>query len=130
MSSDWWSKKMGVPATQPTYTQPVQYPVQQPTQQPMQQPMQQSYAPQQPIQPASPTCPGCRSANYAMVGNQITQNGSVSTYRCYDCGYPLVQAGSGRGGANSAPSQGPSQKAKQVQTGGWNPTTIIGKLGE
>jgi chitodextrinase len=122
MSSDWWSKKMGAPVQQPSYQQPVQQPV---------QPMQQapSYAPQQPIQPPAPSCPGCRSANYIAVGSQVTQNGSVPTYRCYDCGYPIVQAGSGRGGATSAPSQGPVQKAKQVETGGWNPTTIVDRLG-
>jgi hypothetical protein len=29
----------------------------------------------------------------------------------------------------SVPLEGPTQAAKQVETGGWNPTEIIGKLG-
>jgi hypothetical protein len=49
--------------------------------------------------------------------------------RCYDCGYPKVQAGSRHGGASSAPSSGgPATPARQVATGGFNPTTIIGHL--
>ena len=61
------------------------------------------------------------------VGSQVTQAGSVDAWRCYDCGYPLTQTGTGIAGVN-APSAGPTQAAVQVPTGGWNPTTIIGKL--
>jgi hypothetical protein len=120
-SADWFAKKMGqpVPTQQP---QPVQY-------QP-QVPMPQNYAPTPPSYqaPMSPTCPECRSQNYAVAAKQITQSGQVESWRCYDCGYPLIQAGSSHGGANSAPSSGPAQKAVQVPTGGYNPQTIIGHL--
>ena len=64
-------------------------------------------------------CPGCNSGNYMAV------QGSKS--RCYDCGYPLVQAGTGVG----LPSQssGPAIAAKQPNQGnGFNPTTIVGRL--
>lgn len=127
MSSNWWSQKLTgqpaqpqAPAPQPIYAapQPATYVP----------PAQPQYPPAQQATPQASQCPACRSGNYGAVGSQITQNGSVSTYRCYDCGYPLVQAGSGRGGATSAPSSGPAQKARQVATGGWNPTTIIGRL--
>jgi hypothetical protein len=42
-----------------------------------------------------------------------------------------VQSGSGLGkGITGGPqASGPAQPAVQVATGGWNPTTIIGKLG-
>jgi len=72
-------------------------------------------------------CPECRSGNYMKVGSQVTDRGSVDAWRCYDCGYPKIQQGSGARGV-SVPSQGPTQAAVQVPTGGWNPTTIIGHL--
>jgi len=46
--------------------------------------------------------------------------------RCYDCGYPLVQQGSGIGTTSS--SNGPAQPARQAEGGGWNPGTIVGKI--
>jgi hypothetical protein len=53
-----------------------------------------------------------------------------SKARCYDCGYPLVQSGSGMGkGITGGPSSsGPATPARQIASGGWNPTTIIGKI--
>jgi hypothetical protein len=68
-------------------------------------------------------CPECSSNNYMAVSNAAP--------RCYDCGYPIVQSGSGLGkGITGGPqAAGPAQPAVQVATGGWNPTTIIGKLG-
>jgi hypothetical protein len=126
MSNNWWAAKLGQPQTRPSNIPPAP---------PSQQPMTPVTMPQQldstlpPSSQTSTKCPGCRGNNYALIGTQVTMNGSVPTYRCYDCGYPLVQAGSQHGGASSAPSSGSATPAKQVSTGGWNPTTIIGKLG-
>lgn len=127
-NSDWWSKKLGnptpqpqAPATPPTFAvqpQPATYA----------QPQVPSYPVSQQVTPQAPRCPECGSGNYTVAAKQVTQNGEVSSWRCYDCGYPKIQAGSRHGGASSASSSGPTQKAKQVPTGGWNPTTIIGKL--
>ena len=113
MSSNWWANKLG------TTPAPRQDPVQQPVYQ------QQPQVPQQPqyIPPvASNNCPGCGSSNYSSAGG--------GRPRCYDCGYPIQQSGSGMGkGIVSGPQPtGPVQAAVQVETGGWNPTTIIGKL--
>jgi hypothetical protein len=49
-------------------------------------------------------------------------------YRCYDCGYPIVQQGSGLAGSGTG--NGSSTPAKQVsQGGGFNPTTIVDRIG-
>lgn len=103
MSSNWWASKLGAntPST-PAYTPPTP-PV--------------AYTPQQPTvnTPAqSPRCPGCGSGNY--VGTAETRS------RCYDCGYPIVQQGSG-----VIASGGPSRPAKQAQGTGFNPSTFINK---
>lgn len=65
-------------------------------------------------------CPGCMSGNYmAPMG--------TTRKRCYDCGFPLVQSGTGAGGTGS--SSGPTKAAKQVgQDGGFNPQIIVGRL--
>jgi hypothetical protein len=118
-NQNWWAQKLGnnsaplPPATQPrvapqpaTYAQP-----------------QQQYPPSQQVTPQAERCPGCGSGNY---GGGTPE----SRKRCYDCGYPVVQSGSGLGkGVTSGPqASGPVQASIQVPTGGWNPTTIIGKL--
>jgi hypothetical protein len=113
MSSNWWANKLGTtPAPIPTATQLPQQPMYQP------QPQQPQYTP--PV--ASNNCPGCGSGNYSAAGG--------GRARCYDCGYPIQQSGSGMGkGIVSGPQPtGPVQAAVQVASGGWNPTTIIGKL--
>lgn len=127
MSNNWWAQKLG------GTSQPVAQPRQEMPLPPSQIPM--SRMPQAPIQQpallpssgASTHCPSCRSNNYMKVGAQVTQGGAVDAWRCYDCGYPVVQRGSGMSGI-SAPSAGPTQAAVQVPTGGWNPTTIIGHI--
>lgn len=65
-------------------------------------------------------CPGCSSGNYfAPLGTQRK--------RCYDCGYPLVQAGSGVG---TTGSDGPAIPAKQPSQGsGFNPSVIVDRIG-
>lgn len=124
MSNNWWASKLG--QAQPQQRQEMPLPA---SQIPMARAPQP--APQQsaflPSNGASSSCPSCRSKNYMKVGSQVTASGSVDAWRCYDCGYPLVQRGSGIGGV-STPSAGPTQAAVQVPTGGWNPTTIIGHI--
>lgn len=120
MSNSWWANKLG--GQQPAQSRP---PVA-PPQQPMQQQVPQY---QQPVQPqglpvsAMPAarCPNCASGNYG-------GNTPESRARCYDCGYPLQQSGSGMPGVR-VPTEGPVQAAKQVGTGGFNPTQIIDRIG-
>lgn len=138
MSNNWWANKLGTQQPAPRQEMPLP-----PSQIPM-TPMPGTATPftgnnpyanqttsgQQPYLPSSgnaTSCPSCRSKNYMKVGSQVTQGGAVDAWRCYDCGYPKVQTGTGIAGVN-APSAGPTQAAIQVPTGGWNPTTIIGKL--
>ncbi len=64
----------------------------------------------------SSTCPECGSGNY--FARKYTESGMPmrmeAAPRCYDCGYPVVQAGSGRGSANTARSDGKAQPARQL----------------
>lgn len=67
-------------------------------------------------------CPGCYSGNY------FAPNGT-SLKRCYDCGYPIQQAGTGAGMPGGS-AGGPSTPAKQSSTGNnFNPTTIVDRIG-
>lgn len=142
-STNWWANKLG---GQP---QPVSYP---PVTNPNAQPAPvnpympgavQSLPPQysgQQLQPAGAfeshvipdssksdtKCPSCREDNYLLVGSQVTQNGAVEVRRCFNCGYPKVQAGSGVGTIGGG--QGAARPARQVPTGGWNPGVIIAKI--
>lgn len=131
-SSSWWDKKLGNPAPrvapQPNYQPPVQ-----PANYPMQPQYQAPYTAQTPENgqggyrmPASATstsrCPNCGSGNYGGATPEARP-------RCYDCGYPITQSGSGIPGIGGAPAAGgPVQAAKQVSTGGWNPSTIVGRI--
>ena len=118
MSSNWWANKLGTPAPavapqqpQPVLQQQLQY----------QQPQAQ-YPPSQQLQlPAR--CPGCGSGNYGGTAE--------SRARCYDCGYPIQQSGSGVGTGivgQGGQASGPATPATQIATGGFNPTTIIGHI--
>lgn len=119
MSSNWWAKKLApqnltqneVPKVAP---QPATYA----------KPIQPSYPPSQQLTPEAGRCPGCGSGNYGGATPE-------SRKRCYDCGYPIVQSGTGVGSGivgQGGEATGPATPARQIQTGGWNPTTIIGKL--
>ena len=108
-SADWFANKLGTPRPQQT---PPQYVAPQPA---TYVPSQYNYPPSQQVTQQAPRCPGCGSGNYGSVQN--------ATPRCYDCGWPLQQSGSGLGkgiitpGASSA---GPAAPARQVPTGTFN----------
>lgn len=127
-NSNWWAKKMGAngpaPSTPQTYVpQPNVYrpPVQQPNVQVNYDPQQDQLVSKAVSARDIERCPNCVSPNY--MAPQGTQR-----KRCYDCGYPIVQAGSGAGMPGGS-AGGPSIPAKQPnQGGGFNPTTIVGRL--
>ena len=109
-TSNWWASKLGNNNPQPqqppsTQSLPPQY-------------VQQN-VPQIPQPVRAETCPNCNSGNYGKMTPETRA-------RCYDCGYPLVQQGSGIGTTSS--SNGPAQPARQAEGGGWNPGTIVGKI--
>jgi len=120
-NADWFAKKLGVPqqqqeaGPQPTYVPQVQNPIPSVA--------QPSYPPATPAIPRGDRCPGCGSGNYGGATPEARK-------RCYDCGYPITQSGSGMGkGITSGPTAGgPTQATTQVPTGGWNPNTIIGHI--
>lgn len=116
MSNSWWANKLGTP--QPTQSRP---PVAPPSQAPMTQyqPPQYPQSVPQTYKPSA-SCPNCGSGNYG-------GNTPESRARCYDCGYPLQQSGSGVPGVR-VPTEGPVQAAKQVGTGGFNPGQIVGRI--
>lgn len=130
-SNSWWANKLGTqaPAQRPAAPQQPQAPQQS---QPQQNYPAQGY--QQPApnpelegrrlpQSASSAdrCPNCASGNYGRTTPE-------SRARCYDCGYPIQQSGSGVPGVR-VPTEGPVQAAKQVNTGGFNPNTIVDRIG-
>jgi hypothetical protein len=65
------------------------------------------------------SCPGCMSGNY------FAAQGSERK-RCYDCGYPIVQSGTGAGFSTN--SGGPATPAKQVSNGSGFSWTIGEKM--
>jgi hypothetical protein len=116
--SNWWATKLGQPAPQPQQQpQPSPRQVQQPVAQP------QNYPPVQQQVPLGERCPGCGSGNY---GGATAE----SRKRCYDCGYPIQQSGTGvgKGVVGNQAGGGPATPARQVQTQGYNPQTIIGHI--
>jgi hypothetical protein len=119
MSSNWWANKLGTPAPQ----QPQRQGVVQPQPATYAQSPQPQYPPTQQMTPQAERCPGCGSNNYGGATPE-------SRKRCYDCGYPIVQSGSGmgKGIVSGQGSAGPAQASRQVQSGGWNPGVIIGKI--
>lgn len=61
-------------------------------------------------------CPECGSGNF--FARRYTEHGMPlrmeAAPRCYDCGYPIIQAGSQHGGASSARNEGPTKAARQL----------------
>ena len=97
-------------------------------------PSQQPMTPYVPPQPQSHTavskaqsanqtqlCPDCGSNNYMSVANAAP--------RCYDCGYPLQQAGSKYGALTGAKVEGSAKNARGNDTANnFNPQQIIGRI--
>jgi ribosomal protein S27AE len=127
-NANWWANKLGAPTPRQSEV-PVAPPQQVPYTPPAQQPnVQVNYDPQNDqltrkaqSNKLNDRCPECDSGNYfAPKGTQ--------RMRCYDCGYPISQSGSGlpSGGTGGAPAQ----KARQVgQGGGFNPNVIVDRIG-
>ena len=125
-NANWWANKLGnAPAA------PQQRPAA-PMMPPSQVPMTQMPAFQQPAQTApskaqsanqNATCPDCGSGNYFAASAQ-------TSFRCYDCGYPIQQSGGKYGTLSTANVVGAAKQALgNDATNNYNPTTIIGKIG-
>jgi len=120
-NADWWAKKIATPEPRPVMPQ---VPLAQPQPATYVQPQQPQYPPSQQVRPQADRCPGCGSGNY---GGSTPE----SRKRCYDCGYPIQQSGSGIGQGivgQGGQASGAAQPARQVQSGGFNPQTIIGHI--
>lgn len=124
-SNNWWAQKLGGQPQPQQSAPPAQPPVYVPPVPPAAPPPDLN--PPRPPGGANPQgrCPSCGSGNYVATGSIMSQSGSVASMRCYDCGYPITQSGTGIGGVAAS---GPTQKAHQIPTGGWNPGTIIGHI--
>jgi len=126
MSGNWWADKLGAPvptsrpSPTPPYTPPAPVPYN-PVPQPQMPPQEAPRMPQSAT--TASRCPGCSSGNYGSVTPE-------SKARCYDCGYPVVQSGSGMGkGVSQQGGGGPATPARQISTANnFNPQTIIGKI--
>lgn len=71
-----------------------------------------------PRTPPEDLCPNCGSENY-LSATSLTQK------RCYDCGHPVVQSGTG---VSSGRTDGTVKGAKQIRSGGYSPGTIVGRV--
>ena len=128
-NNDWWANKLGgkglsspTPPTGPASSQPYVPPAQQPNVQVNYDPDNDQLVTKARTSRMHDRCPECNSGNY--FAPQGTQR-----MRCYDCGYPITQSGSGAISTGSS-SSGPTQAAKQVgQSGGFNPSTIVDRIG-
>jgi ribosomal protein L37E len=67
--------------------------------------------------PEAPRCPECGSGDYHASGQ--------AKPRCFDCGYPLTQSGTGMGGKGSVRGSSP---ARQVETPPYKPNQIVATL--
>lgn len=130
MANDWWSRKLANENRTVGSTPPVA-----PAPRATWTPGQQVTNPQVQYDPArdqltvnkaqssrqTENCPQCYSGNYfAPMGTQ--------KMRCYDCGYPVVQSGSGAGTPSG--DGAPATPARQVHTGNnFNPNVIVDRIG-
>jgi len=127
MSSNWWANKLGgapnstpTPATAPPAGNVYRATPGAPNVQVNYDPNQDQLVTKAQSARSADRCPACYSGNY------MSSPGG-GRMRCYDCGYPIVQQGSGLSGTGTG--SGPVVASKQVgQSGGFNPTTIVGRL--
>lgn len=103
--STWWERRLNQPHA-PSQSAPQQY-----------APLAPLPTPKPPVSPED-LCPDCGSENY-LAATKLTAK------RCYDCGYPVVQSGTG---LSSGRTDGTTKKAAQVQTGGYSPGVIVGRV--
>lgn len=74
------------------------------------------------------SCPECGGNNFFSRAQGIVR-GPAPAPQCFDCGYPLVQSGSGAGSLSGAAASGSTRPAKQVgDGGGWHPEIIVGRI--
>lgn len=127
-NNDWWANKLGTqsaprstPATGPAPSNVYRATVNQPTVRVDYDAAQDQLVSKAVSARSSESCPSCFSGNY------MSAPGSNTMKRCYDCGYPIVQSGTGTG----LPSQssGPTVAAKQVGSSGFNPNVIVDRIG-
>jgi hypothetical protein len=127
MSSNWWANKLGgapnstpTPATAPPQGNVYRATPGAPNTQVSYDHNQDQLVTKAQSARAADRCPACYSGNY------MSSPGG-GRMRCYDCGYPIIQQGSGLSGTGTG--TGPVVASKQVgQSGGFNPTTIVGRL--
>jgi hypothetical protein len=127
MSSNWWANKLGgtpnstpTPATAPPQGNVYRATPGAPNTQVSYDHNQDQLVTKAQSARAADRCPACYSGNY------MSSPGG-GRMRCYDCGYPIIQQGSGLSGTGTG--NGPVVASKQVgQSGGFNPTTIVGRL--
>ena len=115
MTSNWWADRLGSaqrPSPTPPLTPPAPLPYN-PVPQPQMPPQEAQRLPQS-AQTAS-RCPGCGSGNYGS-----SAMAPEAKARCYDCGYPVIQSGSGVGKGVTQSGGGAPVPARQVQTGGFS----------
>lgn len=126
-NNDWWAKKLSAQpntSSTPRTSPPVNLPY---AHQPGSPNVQVTYdqASDQTMSKAqssrqSTRCPGCNSGNYMSPPG-------TNLMRCYDCGYPLVQAGSGV--ISTSSSGGAAIPAKQPNQGsGFKPNVIVDRI--
>ena len=124
MSNSWWANKLGTTPQQPSQYPSQVAPYQAPPQQ-VPQPVQPQQGQRLPQSAASyDRCPHCASGNYGKMPGV-----PEAKARCYDCGYPITQSGTGMPGMH-IPSNGNTVAATQINTANnFNPTTIIDRIG-
>lgn len=128
-SSNWWANKLGsngnrssTPPSAPPARQPLHVTAQQAHGLPVEYDAAQDSLTTSKAQSARQTdqCPECFSGNYFSAPGSSYQ-------RCYDCGYPVMQSGSGPTMPSSNTGQAVTP-AKQIQGDGYNPQNIIGRI--
>lgn len=116
-NADWYARKLrgepAQPVREPLPPIPVAMPV--PVQPAQFRPTMPSPAPA----PSSTGCPSCGSANFGSPGRDIPP-------RCFDCGEGLAIQNSTQG--MPAPNTGSATPAMQVQSAGYQPGTIVGRI--
>jgi hypothetical protein len=133
MTNSWWAARAGgapLPPLQPAPQVPLNRPPGQYGGLPVQYNAQEDTLTAQSKAAATrnahpTTCPNCAGGNYVKVGTGANERGSFDVMRCYDCGFPLLQTGSG---ATTSRGSGPATPAQQPVSGGWNPSTIVDRI--